>query len=93
MHISLKHVLEKTNSLTKIIIILQSKDSLFQFNLKLGSLVSWFICFSRNRFFLIFGGSLNRHGRRRLRPVENLGKLPHLKEPLQPCLRMFPFRL
>ena len=62
MHISLKHVLEETNSLTKIIIILQNKDSLFQFNLKLRSLVSWFIHFSRNRFFLIFGGSLSRHG-------------------------------
>ena len=62
MQISLKHVLEKTNSLTKIIIILQSKDSLSQFNLKLESLVSWFIRFSRNCFFLIFGGSLSKHG-------------------------------
>ena len=61
MHISLKHVLEETNFLTEIIIILQNKDSLFQFNLKLGSPVSWFIRFSRDCLFLIFGGSLSRH--------------------------------
>ena len=63
MHISLKNVLEETNSITKIIVVLQRKDSLFQLNLKLESLVSWLVYFSRNCFFLIFGGSLNRHGR------------------------------
>ena len=63
MHISLKHVLEETNSITKIIVVLQKKDSLFQFNMKLGSLVGWLVYFSRNCFFLIFRGSLSRHGR------------------------------
>ena len=63
MHISLKHVLEKTNSITEIIITLQNEDSMFQFYLKLVlvSLVSWFIRFSRNRFLLLFGGFLSRY--------------------------------
>ena len=63
MHISLKHVLEETNSITKIIVVLQRKDSLFQLNLKLRSLVGWLVHFKRNCFFLIFGGSLSRHSR------------------------------
>ena len=63
MHILLKHVLEETNSITKIIVVSQRKDSLFQLNLKLGSLVGWLFHFSRNCFFLIFGGSLSRHSR------------------------------
>ena len=36
MHISLKHVLEKTNSITKIIITLQNQDSMFRFYLNLS---------------------------------------------------------
>ena len=63
MHISLKNVLEETNSITKIIVVLQRKDSLFQLNLKLGSLVGWLVHFSKNCFFFIFEGSLNRHSR------------------------------
>ena len=36
MHISLKHVLEKTNSITEIIITLQNQDSMFRFYLNLS---------------------------------------------------------
>ena len=37
------------------------EGSPFQFNLKLGGLVNWVICFCGNRSFVILGGSLSGH--------------------------------
>ena len=95
MHISLKHVLEENklhcrshNYITKR-----------RFNvLILSKTCPWS---SYQLVYLLqqelFSPSLQRLPRQaqqlKLRPVQNLGKLPHLVEPLWPCPRMFPLKL
>ena len=67
----------KTKSFAKSRIILQKEGSFFQFDLKLGGLVGWVICFYSSRSFLIFWSSLNRHDSWSQVLLKALGSRPH----------------